>query len=131
MIVRVDLADKLSSGGRSHDSTQPASGAPDFAASPLRDLMELLHSSEAGLRTSDAAVILKTVGPNRIDTAPTRRLLIAFIERFSDPLVLILLFAAAVSALCRAIAITGMSTGFPSRKARVESATCSGSLSVR
>src|SRR5208282_1271745 len=47
---------------------------------------------------SDAAAILAAVGPNRIDTAPRKRLLSAFIERFSNPLVLILLFAAAVSA---------------------------------
>ena len=77
---------------------QPAPSPADFAGSPLRDLMELLHSSEAGLRTSDAAAVLKAVGPNRIDAAKPSRLLVAFIERLSNPLVLILLFAAAVSA---------------------------------
>jgi Mg2+-importing ATPase len=79
-------------------TAKDTSGMADFAASSLRDLMELLHSSEAGLRTLDATAILKAVGPNRIDTAPSRRLLIALIGRFSDPLVLILLFAATVSA---------------------------------
>ena len=34
---------------------QSAPGTADFVGSPLADLMELLHSSEAGLRTSDAA----------------------------------------------------------------------------
>ena len=52
----------------------------------------------AGLSASDAAAILKTVGPNRIDTVKPKRLLADFIGRFSNPLVLILLFAAAVSA---------------------------------
>jgi Cation transporter/ATPase, N-terminus len=51
-----------------------------------------------GLSASDAAAILKTVGPNRIDSAAPKRLLADFIGRFSNPLVLVLLFAAAVSA---------------------------------
>ena len=48
---------------------QSAPGMADFAGSPLAGLMELLHSSEAGLRASDATAVLKTVGPNRIDAA--------------------------------------------------------------
>jgi hypothetical protein len=38
---------------------QSAPGMADFAGSPLAGLMELLHSSEAGLRASDAAAVLK------------------------------------------------------------------------
>ena len=77
---------------------QSAPGMADFAGSPLAGLMELLHSSEAGLRASDATAVLKTVGPNRIDAAKPSHLLTALVERFSNPLVLFLLFAAAVSA---------------------------------
>ena len=66
---------------------QSAPGTADFVGSPLADLMELLHSSEAGLRTSDAAAVLNTVGPNRIDAAKPSHLLTALVERFSNPLV--------------------------------------------
>ena len=70
----------------------------DLALVPLAELLQRLHSTEAGLSASDAAAILEAVGPNRIAAASRKRLLSAFIERFSNPLVLILLFAAAVSA---------------------------------
>ena len=70
----------------------------DLAVLPLAELLQLLHSTDTGLSASDAAAILETVGPNRIDSAKPKRLLAAFIGRFSNPLVLILLFAAAVSA---------------------------------
>ncbi len=77
---------------------QTAPEISDLATVPLPDLFQRLHSTDAGLNASDAASILKTVGPNRVDTAHHKGLLAAFIERFSNPLVLILLFAAAVSA---------------------------------
>jgi Mg2+-importing ATPase len=70
----------------------------DAAALPLSDLLRNLHSTGCGLSTSDANDILKRIGPNRIDTAKRKSFLLAFIERFTNPLVLILLFAAAVSA---------------------------------
>ena len=70
----------------------------DLAVVPLPDLLQRLRSTDAGLRATDAAAILEAVGPNRIATAPHKGLLAAFLERFSNPLVLILLFAAAVSA---------------------------------
>ena len=77
---------------------QAASEVSDFAIVPLPDLLQRLHSTEVGLRTSDAAIILEAAGPNLIAAAPRKGLLFAFIERLGNPLVLILLFAAAVSA---------------------------------
>ena len=76
-------------------------GAPtasDQATGPLSDLLASLHSAATGLSGADAAAILRTVGPNRIDQAAPRRLLAAFVGRFSNPLILILLGAAGVSA---------------------------------
>jgi len=70
----------------------------DLAVVPLADLFQRLHSTDAGLSASDAAAILETVGPNQIDTAKHKSLLADLVGRFSNPLVLILLFAAAVSA---------------------------------
>jgi P-type Mg2+ transporter len=68
------------------------------ASLPLSELIRSLHSAETGLRTSDASAIRKAIGPNEIGTAKRKSLLIAFVGRFANPLVLILLFAAAVSA---------------------------------
>jgi P-type Mg2+ transporter len=70
----------------------------ETATAPLSDLLQSLHSTEAGLTKTAAASILSTVGPNQIDIAKRKGLLIAFIERFKNPLVLILLFAAGVAA---------------------------------
>ena len=70
----------------------------DLASLPLPDLLHNLYSTEDGLSASGAAAIFRTSGPNQIDTAKRKGLLIAFLGRFSNPLVLILLFAAAVSA---------------------------------
>ena len=73
-------------------------GTSDLAVVPLPDLFQRLHSTDHGLSASDAAAILDTVGPNQIGAAKHKSLLADFIGRFSNPLVLILLFAAAVSA---------------------------------
>jgi Mg2+-importing ATPase len=70
----------------------------DAATLPLSNLLRDLHSNESGLSTSDATDILKRIGSNRIDTVKRKSFLLAFIERFRNPLVLILLFAATVSA---------------------------------
>ena len=83
----------------------PGKGAPgtaspllQMAALPMADLMRSLGSGAEGLTTAGAADALRTAGPNRIDAAAPRRLLAAFIGRFRNPLVLVLLVAAAVSA---------------------------------
>src|SRR6516164_343458 len=70
----------------------------DVATLPLSNLLRNLHSSETGLSTSDATETFKRIGANGIDSAERKGCLLAFIERFTNPLVLILLFAAAVSA---------------------------------
>ena len=70
----------------------------ESAILPLPALLESLHSSNSGLTKTDAATVLRAIGLNQIGTAQHKTLLIAFIERLKNPLVLILLFAAAVSA---------------------------------
>jgi Mg2+-importing ATPase len=79
-------------------TSQAAPGSPNLAILPLAEVLRLLHSTDTGLSTSDAAAVFEKVGPNQIDTARRKSLLGAVLERFSNPLVLILLFAAAVSA---------------------------------
>jgi len=60
---------------------QDAAGISDLAVLPLADLLQFLHSTETGLSAPDAAATLKTVGPNRIESARPKSLLTAFIER--------------------------------------------------
>src|SRR5271165_2700762 len=70
----------------------------DLAGASLTDLFERLQSGESGLTAPDAASLLEAVGPNILDVGQRKSLLVDFILRFGNPLVLILLFAAAVSA---------------------------------
>jgi len=78
---------------------QAAPEISDLAVVPLADLFQRLRSADTGLGAADAASLLKTVGPNQIDTVKPKGLVVAFFERLGNPLVVILLFAAAVSAL--------------------------------
>ena len=71
----------------------------ELAGVPLAELFQRLHSTNTGLGAAEAAAFLESVGPNRIDTAKPKRLIVSFVERLGNPLVAILLFAAAVSAL--------------------------------
>ncbi len=70
----------------------------DLAVVPLADLFQRLHSTETGMKAADAAAVLETAGPNQIAAVKHASLAADFLGRFSNPLVLILLFAAAVSA---------------------------------
>ena len=79
-------------------TAQAELGTSDLAVLPLADVLQLLHSTESGLSSSDAASILKTVGPNQTESAKPKSLLAAVVGKFRNPLVLVLLFAAAVSA---------------------------------
>jgi len=98
--VEPEASDRRSAGKNATKSAadSAARGWSDAAARPLPELLQTLHSSAAGLSTSQADAVRASIGPNRIDTAKRKSLLLAFIGRFSNPLVLILLFAAAVSA---------------------------------
>ncbi len=93
--VRPQRDSERSGGGATTQATQEIS---ELAVVPLADLFQRLHSTDSGLSASDSAAILKTVGPNEIDTAKHKSLLVDFVGRFRNPLVLILLFAAAVAA---------------------------------
>jgi Mg2+-importing ATPase len=90
--VNVPQLDQSKSTGRAALAIQ------QIAAMPLSELLGSLHSCDAGLAASDAAAILKTVGSNRIESTRSKGLIVAVVERVGNPLVLILLFAAAVSA---------------------------------
>ena len=76
--------------------TVPAPTDP-FTESP-QDALISLRSSAQGLMSAVAEERLAETGPNRIADAPRRHLAWEFAKRFRNPLVLVLLFAAALAA---------------------------------
>jgi Mg2+-importing ATPase len=75
-----------------------AAGTAENAVAPLPDLLRRLGASDGGLSATEAAARLAALGPNEVATTQRKRLLGDLAERFGNPLVLILLFAAAISA---------------------------------
>jgi len=71
----------------------------DFWSAPVAMVLERLGAHAEGFSSAEAAARLATQGPNRIAEQPRRRLLLNFLARFRNPLVLMLLAAAAVSAV--------------------------------
>ncbi|MGN6514670.1 MAG: magnesium-translocating P-type ATPase, partial [Rhizomicrobium sp.] len=70
----------------------------DIFTQPPADTLAALGSSARGLASAVADARLAAAGPNRIADAPQRRLIWEFARRFRNPLVLVLLFAAALAA---------------------------------
>jgi Mg2+-importing ATPase len=62
-------------------------------------LFDALGATPQGLGSGDAAARLATFGPNLLHTQRKRALLLQFLSKFRNPLVIILLAASAVSAL--------------------------------
>ncbi len=75
-----------------------AKGAPPFWQLPVTALMEHLNSSPEGLSSAEAAARLIHFGPNLIHAERKRTLILQFLAKFRNPLVIILLTASALSA---------------------------------
>ena len=75
------------------------STAASLASTPLDRLLGDLETSRAGLTEADAVARLKRCGPNDALAHEGHPLAVQFLLRFLNPLVLILLFASALSAL--------------------------------
>lgn len=84
--------------GSTKTAAASAPAKTDVAVQPLDELLRSLDSTLAGLSTAAAAAKLDTLGPNRINVTAPKRLITAFLARFRNPLILVLLGAAAVSA---------------------------------
>ena len=63
-----------------------------------QDVLASLHSSPSGLTAEEAAARLDRHGPNKLQEAPKATLLQRFFQQLKDPMLLILMAAAAVSA---------------------------------
>jgi len=73
---------------------------------PIAALLEHLNSSPEGLSNAEASVRLAHFGPNLIHGERKQVLLLQFLAKFLNPLVIILLIASALSAF------TGDATSF-------------------
>ena len=78
---------------------QPLADADALWAASGPDVLSKLASSANGLTSKEAARRLVLYGPNRLEDKPPRRLLLDFLKRFTNPLVLVLLGAATIAAL--------------------------------
>ena len=76
----------------------PEKAEPPFWQLSLTALMERLDSSPGGLSGAEAAARLIRFGPNLIHAERKRALLLQFLAKFRNPLVIILLAASALSA---------------------------------
>ena len=69
-----------------------------FWQQSVPELLKQLNTTAAGLSSSEATDRLKQVGPNMLRPPRKRALVLQFLARFKNPLVIILLIASAVSA---------------------------------
>ena len=65
----------------------------------ISDVMESVKSSFGGLTDEEAADRLERDGKNKLKEAPKESLLKRFLSQIMDPMILILLGAAAISAI--------------------------------
>src|SRR5215471_11590860 len=75
----------------------PNTSTDAFWCRPLGVSFDETHSRAAGLTAAEAAERLARVGPNAVAQAPHARLALKVAKRFAEPLVAILLVAAAIS----------------------------------
>lgn len=71
----------------------------DFRQQPLPSLLASLATSSDGLGSAEASLRLQQFGPNEIHGERRRALLLQFLAKFRNPLVIILLGASGLSAL--------------------------------
>lgn len=87
-------------GGETGDSNA------SFWQQNLSELFKALGSDPSGLSQADALKRLSTYGPNVLQRIKGRRIVLQFLSKFKNPLVIVLLFSSAV------LALTGDVTGF-------------------
>ena len=76
----------------------PSDKEPSFWQQTATALLEHYKVTPAGLTSSDAAARLKRYGPNILHTQRRNALLLQFLAKFRNPLVIILLVASVISA---------------------------------
>ena len=80
-----------------NNSNNDIKAGTNFHTLPIEDLYSSLGSSAQGLTSRDAEVHAQQYGKNDISSKKKQSAIIQFLEQFKNPLVIILLFAAAIS----------------------------------
>lgn len=83
---------------RTRNQIEAVRTSVDFLGQPLQKLFSGLNAGPTGLAQADAEQRLKQHGSNVLRNHARRRAIVAFLSRFQNPLVLLLVAAAAVSA---------------------------------
>ena len=91
-----------------HSSTRQTARIRPWQAEPLSDVLLELDSSLEGLSELEAARRLAETGPNELNAKPPRTLAQMAREQLTDPMILILLVAAVLSALLQEWAEAGI-----------------------
>src|SRR5271157_2410336 len=78
---------------------EKAEEMPDYWSIPTEQLYKSLNSSEAGLSSDAAEECLDRCGPNVMVRKPNASVLNSFILQFKNPIILLLLFSAVLSAI--------------------------------
>src|SRR3972149_1990398 len=77
---------------------EPQATPADYWSLPSEQLLSALHSTDNGLQGADAEKRLKQYGLNALKALRRATALGLFLNQFKSPLVLILIFAATISA---------------------------------
>ena len=81
--------------------SKPDKTLDHFWNMPLRDLLDLLEATPAGLTSAEAKQRLRLHGPNSLEKESRFAALLGFLRFFANPLVLILLAASGISIALR------------------------------
>ena len=74
-----------------------------FYCEDKREVMKAVNSSENGLSSMEAAKRLEENGKNRLEAAKGKTIVQRFLEQLADPMIIILLVAAAISGVLAVI----------------------------
>ena len=100
MTNQLPAKNTISPDGRGRTSAPASRPAPrPWQALPLSEVLDELNTSASGLSTEAARERLAEFGPNELNAKPPRTLAQMVREQLSDPMILILVVAAVLSAL--------------------------------
>ena len=74
-----------------------------FYCTEKEEVLRTLDSNEAGLTTAEAQKRLEANGKNRLEAAKGKSIIRRFLEQLADPMIIILLVAAAISGVLAVI----------------------------
>ncbi len=87
------------------------SSPTDWHTRSVKNVLEQLNTTKAGLSPKEALTRLKSHGPNRLDAAPRRGVIARFLAQFNNVLLYVLIGAAVMTGLLGHWVDTGVIVG--------------------